>query len=53
MEKIAWVERHDLDSSRNMVRIPISRKMRWVECIADMGEKCNAYKNLVENPEEE
>lgn len=36
-----------------MVRIPISRKMRLVGYIADMGEKLIAYRNSVEKPEEE
>lgn len=47
------MELHDLDSSRNVVRILISRKMRWVGYIADMGEKWNAYRNFVKKPEGE
>jgi hypothetical protein len=42
-------ELHDLYSSRNIMRIRKSRRMRWAGHVARMGERRNAYRLLVEN----
>jgi hypothetical protein len=44
-------ELHNLYSSPNIIRMIKSRKMRWAGLVARMGEKRNAYRILVENPE--
>jgi hypothetical protein len=44
-------ELHDLYSSPSIIRIIESRRMRWVEHVARMGEKRNAYRLLVGKPE--
>jgi hypothetical protein len=44
-------ELRDLCSSPSIIRIIKSRRMRWVEHVARMGEKRNAYKLLVGKPE--
>jgi hypothetical protein len=44
-------ELHDLCSSPSIIRIIKSRRMRWVEHVARMGEKRNAYRLLVGKPE--
>jgi hypothetical protein len=44
-------ELHDLYSSPSLIRIMTWRRMRWAEDVARMGEKRNAYRLLVENPE--
>jgi hypothetical protein len=44
-------ELHNLYSSPNIIRMIKSRRMRWAEHIARMGEKRNAYKILVGKPE--
>jgi hypothetical protein len=41
----------DLYSSPSIIRIIKSRRMRWVEHVARMGEKRNAYRLLVGKPE--
>jgi hypothetical protein len=51
-----WIQLHneelrDLYSSTSIIIIMKSRRMRWVEHIARMGEKRNAYKLLVGMPE--
>jgi hypothetical protein len=40
-------EFHDLYSSRNIIRIIKSRRMKWVEHVTRMREKRNAYRLLV------
>jgi hypothetical protein len=45
-------ELHDLYSFPSIFRIIKSRRMRWVEHVARMGEKRNAYRILVGKPEE-
>jgi hypothetical protein len=45
-------ELHNLYSSSNIIRVIISRRMRWARHVARMLEMRNAYKILVENPEE-
>jgi hypothetical protein len=45
-------ELRDLYSSPSIVRIIKSRRMRWAEHVARMGEKRNAYRLLVRKPEE-
>jgi hypothetical protein len=42
----------DLYSAPSIIRIIKSRKMRWAGHIARMGEKRNAYRLLVEKPDE-
>jgi hypothetical protein len=46
-------EFHDLYSSpsTSIIRIIKSRKMRWADHVARMGEKRNAYRLLVGKPE--
>jgi hypothetical protein len=44
-------ELHNLYCSPSMIRIIKSRGMRWVEHVARMGEKRNAYRILVGKPE--
>jgi hypothetical protein len=41
----------DLYSSPSIIRIIKSRRMRWARHVAQMGEKRNVYKLLVEKPE--
>jgi hypothetical protein len=42
---------HDLFSSPSIIRIIKSRRVRWAGHVARMGEKRNAYRILVGNPE--
>jgi hypothetical protein len=44
-------ELHDLYSSPSIIRIIKAKRMRWAEHVARMGEKRNAYRLLVGNPE--
>jgi hypothetical protein len=44
-------ELHDLYSSPSIIRITKSRSMRWAGHVARMGEKRNAYKLLMGEPE--
>jgi hypothetical protein len=44
-------ELRDLYSSPSIIRIIKSRRMRWVEYVARMGEKRNVYRLLVGKPE--
>jgi hypothetical protein len=44
-------ELRDLYSSPSIIRIIKSRRMRWAGHIARMGEKRNAYRLLVGQPE--
>jgi hypothetical protein len=44
-------ELHDLYSSSSIIRIITSRRIRWAGHVARMGEKRNAYRLLVGNPE--
>jgi hypothetical protein len=44
-------ELNDLYSSPNIIRVIISRRMRWVGHVALMGEKRDAYRILVGRPE--
>jgi hypothetical protein len=44
-------ELRDLYSSRSIIRIIKSRRMRWAGHVARMGEKRNAYRLLVGKPE--
>jgi hypothetical protein len=44
-------ELHNLYSSRNIIRIIKSMRMRWAGHVARMGEKSNAYRILVGKPE--
>jgi hypothetical protein len=43
----------DLYSSPSIIRIIMSRRMRWAGHVARMGEKRNAYRLLVGTPEGE
>jgi hypothetical protein len=52
----AWIklhneELHNLYSSPNIIRMIKSRRIRCAGQVARMGEKRDAYKILVENPE--
>jgi transposase len=44
-------ELHSLYSSPNIVRVIKSRRMRWAEHVACMGEGRGVYRVLVERPE--
>jgi hypothetical protein len=44
-------ELRNLYSSPTIIRMIMSRRMRWVGHVASMGEKRNAYTLLVGNPE--
>jgi hypothetical protein len=44
-------ELHNLYSSPNIIRVIKSRRMRWEENVARIGEKRNAYRVLVGNQE--
>jgi hypothetical protein len=44
-------ELHNLYCSLSIIRIIKSRRMRWAVHVARMGEKRNAYRILVGNPE--
>jgi hypothetical protein len=44
-------ELHDLYSSPSIITIIKSRRMRWAEDVARMGEKRNAFRLLVGKPE--
>jgi hypothetical protein len=44
-------ELHDLYSSLSIIIIIKARRMRWAGYVARMGEKRNAYRLLVGNPE--
>jgi hypothetical protein len=44
-------ELRDLYSSPSIIRIINSRRMRWAEHVARMGENKNAYRLLVGKPE--
>jgi len=41
----------DLCFSRNIVRVIISRKMRWLGHVANMGQRRDVYRVLVGKPE--
>jgi hypothetical protein len=44
-------ELHNLYSSPSIIRIIKSRRMRWAEHVARIGEKRNVYRLLVGKPE--
>jgi hypothetical protein len=44
-------ELRDLYSSPSIIRIIMSRRIRWADHVARMGEKWNAYRLLVGKPE--
>jgi hypothetical protein len=44
-------ELHDLYSSPSIIRMIKSRRRRWAGHVTRMGEKRNAYRILVGNPE--
>jgi hypothetical protein len=44
-------ELRELYSSPSIIRVIISRKMRWAGNVARMGEKRNAYRLFVGKPE--
>jgi hypothetical protein len=44
-------ELHDFYSLSSIIRIIKSRRMRWADHVARMGEKRNAYRLLVGKPE--
>jgi hypothetical protein len=50
-KKLHTEELHDLYSSPSIIRIMKSRRMRWAEHVARMGEKSNTYRLLVRRPE--
>jgi hypothetical protein len=44
-------ELHNLCASSNIVRVIVSRKMRWAGYIVRMGQMINAYDILIGKPE--
>jgi hypothetical protein len=50
-KKLHNEELRDLHSLQNIIRIIMSRKMRWAGHVAQMGEKRNAYRLLIGKPE--
>jgi hypothetical protein len=44
-------ELNDLYSSPNIIRVIKSRRMRWAEYVACMGDRRRAYRVLVGRPE--
>jgi hypothetical protein len=44
-------ELHDLYSSQSTSRLMMARRIRWAGHVARIGEKRNAYRLLVGNPE--
>jgi hypothetical protein len=44
-------ELHNLYSSPSIIRIIKSKRMRWAEHVARMGEKKNVYRLMVGKPE--
>jgi hypothetical protein len=51
--KLHHEELHNLYSSRSIIRIIKSRRMRWAGHVARIGEKRNMYRLLVGKPEGE
>jgi hypothetical protein len=51
LRKLGKEELHNLYSSPTIIRMIKSRRMRWAGHVERMGEKRNAYRILVENPE--
>jgi hypothetical protein len=51
LRKVHNEELRDLYSSPSIIRIMKARRMRWTGHVARMGEKRNAYRLLVVNPE--
>ena len=49
--KLHHEELNDLYSSTNIVRVIKSRKMRWAEHVALMGERTNVHRVLVGKPD--
>jgi hypothetical protein len=49
--KLHSEELHNLYSSPSIFRMIRSRRMRWTGHVAQMGEKRNAYRILMRNPE--
>jgi len=49
--KLHNVELKDLYCSPNIVRVIKSRRMRWAEHVARMGEERDVYRVLVGKPE--
>jgi hypothetical protein len=45
-------ELHNVYSSPSIIKMIKSRRMRWAGHVGQMGAKRNAYRILVENPEE-
>jgi hypothetical protein len=51
VEKVAQWGLHNLYSSPDIVRKIKSRRMRWAEHVARMGQERNLYRVLVGRPE--
>jgi hypothetical protein len=52
LEKLHSEELHNSYPSPSIIRMIKSRRMRWTEHVARMGQKGNAYRILVGRPEE-
>jgi hypothetical protein len=51
IKKLHNEELHNVYSSPSIIRIIMSRRMRWAGHVARVGEKRNVYRILVEKPE--
>jgi hypothetical protein len=51
LRKLHTEELHDLCSSPNIIEVIKSRRIRWVGHVARIGEKRNAYRDLVRKAE--
>jgi ABC-type transporter Mla maintaining outer membrane lipid asymmetry ATPase subunit MlaF len=49
--KLYTEELHNLYSLSDRIRMIKSKRMRWEGHVADMREKCNAYRVLMGKPE--
>jgi hypothetical protein len=50
LEKTACEELHNLYSSPSIIKMIMSRRMRWAGHVARIGEKRNAYRVSVAKP---
>jgi hypothetical protein len=44
-------ELHDLYASSNNIKVIKSRRMRWADHVAHMGQMSNTYNSFIQNPE--
>jgi hypothetical protein len=51
-ERLHNEELYDVQSSPNIIRVIRSRRMKWAGHVANMGGRRNAYRVLVDRPDE-